>query len=164
MQKDATYKAVPNTGDHRCFGCSPLNPSGLQMQVHADEKSVLSWVTVPEHLCGWRNLVHGGVISTILDEVMGWGVIVLLKRISLTQSMTIDFLRPVTTGVPLKTEAKVLERTKEHEAVLESTLYDQQEEPCATARGTFALLSPRLAKRMGILDEELLEAFRPLLE
>ena len=61
------YIQLPNRRDHNCFGCSPVNASGLQMTFYANETAVFSKVTVPEHLCGWNNLVHGGVLSTILD-------------------------------------------------------------------------------------------------
>jgi len=158
------FKPVPNEGNHRCFACSPMNASGLQMAVFTDDESVFSDVTVPDHLCGWGDRVHGGVISTILDEIMGWGVIYLLKKISLTQSMTVDFLKSVKVGTPLRALGRVREKRTKNEALMESFLYDEKETLCARASGTFALASGRAAKRMGVLDDDLLEAFAPLLE
>jgi len=134
------------------------------MQVFTDDESVFSEVTVPGHLCGWLDIVHGGAISTILDEIMGWGVIYLLRRISLTRSMTVDFIKSVHTGVPLRAVGCVLEQRTKHEAVMESSLHDRSGALCAKATGTFALVSARAAKRLGILDDELLTSFAPLLE
>ena len=62
------YKRLPNTETHNCFGCSPINPSGLQMKFFTDDKTVFARVTVPDHLCGWNNVIHGGVLTTMLDE------------------------------------------------------------------------------------------------
>ena len=163
MQKDE-FKQIPNDGDHRCFACSPMNASGLQMKVFTDDESVFSDITVPDHLCGWGDLVHGGVISTILDEIMGWGVIYLLKKISLTQSITVDFAKSIRIGTPLRTVGRVLEKRTKHEALMESFLYDEKDALCAKGTGTFALASGRAAKRMGVLDDDLLAAFEPLLE
>ena len=66
LEKDSI--CLPNSKTHNCFGCSPINPSGLQMEFYANDSFVFSEVTVPQHLCGWNNLIHGGVLSTILDE------------------------------------------------------------------------------------------------
>ena len=75
MELTKDCKRLPNNETHNCFGCSPVNPSGLQMNFFADDSSVYSEVTVPKHLCGWNNLIHGGVLSTILDEIMSWAAI-----------------------------------------------------------------------------------------
>ena len=96
MDDRENLRFIPtNIWDSHCFGCSPVNPAGLQMKFYTDEKSIYSWLKVPDHLCGWNRLVHGGVISTILDEVMGWAAIHLLKVIVLTKTMTVDYIQPV---------------------------------------------------------------------
>ena len=58
------------------------------MEFHANGSSIFSWITVPEHLCGWENLVHGGVISTMLDEIMARAMIHIIKLLSATTSWT----------------------------------------------------------------------------
>ena len=73
-------KELPSGRNHNCFGCSPINPSGLRMRFFTDGKAVYSRLQVPAHLCGWSNIVHGGVLTTILDEIMSWAAIRLLQR------------------------------------------------------------------------------------
>src|SRR5210317_2293445 len=102
LKKDC--KHLPNSETHNCFGCSPTNSSGLQMKFYTNDSSVFSGVTVPKHLCGWNNLIHGGILSTILDEIMSWAAIYLLKRITLTKSMAIEFLKPVYNEQTLRAE------------------------------------------------------------
>ena len=157
LKKDC--KHLPNNETHNCFGCSPINPSGLQMKFYTNDASVFSEVTVPQHLCGWNNLIHGGVLSTILDEIMSWAAIYLLKRIILTQSMTIDFLKPVYIDYPLKAEGKVLELKGRHEAVMEGILSTREGTICTRSTANFAIFSPAVAKRLGIANEEHLNWF-----
>jgi acyl-coenzyme A thioesterase PaaI-like protein len=75
------YILLPTRENQNCFGCSLKNKAGLQMKFYTTEKldSVISWLKVPDHLCGWSNLVHGGIISTMLDEAMGWVALIILK-------------------------------------------------------------------------------------
>ena len=153
------YIQLPNRGDHNCFGCSPVNTSGLQMRFYTNETAVYSNVTVPDHLCGWNNLVHGGVLSTILDEIMSWSALYLLKRVPMTKSMTVDFIKPVYIGRDLSVHGTVLEKTNEREALIEGRIMNEKEVCCARATGIFAVFSPAVAKRLRITDDESLKWF-----
>jgi uncharacterized protein (TIGR00369 family) len=153
------YIQLPNRGNHNCFGCSPVNAYGLQMTFYANEAAVFSSVTVPEHLCGWNNLVHGGVLSTILDEIMSWSAIYLVKRVPMTKSMTVDFFKPITVGNPLRAEGRVLDKKSKHEALIEGRIYNKDDVCCASATGTFAVFSPAVAKRLNITDAESFQWF-----
>ena len=157
--KTTSYKPLPNNRGHNCFGCSPTNPSGLQMVFLADESTVTSNVSVPEHLCGWNNLVHGGVLSTILDEIMSWATIHLLKQIPMTKSMSVDFLKPVYVGDPLTVQGSVLEKIGRREALMEGKILNTDEVVCAKATGTFAIFSPAVARRLKITDNQSLQWF-----
>ena len=164
MDKAKNVKKLPNTGNHNCFGCSPNNPSGLRMEIYAGESAVFSWIKVPEHLSGWNHRVHGGVISTILDEIMGWAAIYLLKKFVLTKSMTVEFIKPVFIGSRLQAEGKVLGFKEKREVSMGGFIYDEAGELCARSNGTFPLLSPALAKRLGVVDDDLLKSFKPLMD
>ncbi len=95
MDKKEDYTQLPVRDDHNCFACGPANPYGLHMRFSANEDTVVSRLTVPDHLRGWSTMVHGGIISTILDEIMSWAAIHLLKKIIVTRSMTVDFKKPI---------------------------------------------------------------------
>ncbi len=157
--KNEDYTQLPNRGDHNCFGCSPVNTSGLRMTFYTDEAAVYSKLVVPHHLCGWNNLVHGGVLTTIMDEIMSWATIYLLKRIPMTKSISVDFLKPVYVGNPLKAEGTVLDKKGKHEALMEGRIYNKDDVCCARATGTFAVFSPAVAKRLSITDSESLKWF-----
>jgi hypothetical protein len=84
-------KSIPNSENQTCFACGPNNPSGLKMKFSTDGKRVYSLIHAPSTMTGWDQTVHGGILTTMLDEVMGWGVICLLKKIGITKSITVDF-------------------------------------------------------------------------
>jgi uncharacterized protein (TIGR00369 family) len=159
MESAKKYQDLPNSSDHYCFGCSPVNPSGLQMTFSANRDTVISRVTIPEHLCGWSNIAHGGVLTTILDEIMSWAALHFVKRITMTKSMSMEFLKPVYIRTPLRAEGKVLEIIGKHEAVMEGILYNDKGAPCAKSTANFAVFSPKIAKRLGIADEHSLKFF-----
>jgi uncharacterized protein (TIGR00369 family) len=112
------FVKVPKGNDDHCFGCSTANPHGLKMDFYYADNAVFSWVSVPEHLCGWNNLLHGGVIATILDEIMSWTAIYILKKFILTKKMTVEFIKPLTTGTKLTAKGSVLEIVSERERPL----------------------------------------------
>lgn len=165
MEVPENYKHIqPKSWDGLCFGCSPANPAGLHMKFYTDGKSVCSWVKVPDHLCGWNNLVHGGVISTMVDEVMGWTAIHLLKLIVLTKTMTVDFIHPVYIGDELKVEGRVTEYNDNGTVVIEATVHNEHGQLCTKSTGTFSYFPPDTIREMGIMDNEFLNEFEKYIE
>ncbi len=77
--------------------------------------------------------------------------------------MTIDFIKPIFICRELKAEGKVLEVGKKREAKMEGLIYNKDEELCAKSTGTVALLTPDIAKRLGIMDDDDLKGFEPFL-
>jgi uncharacterized protein (TIGR00369 family) len=159
MDQRKGYKLLPNTDTHNCFGCSPKNPHGLKMKMYVSKSAVHAWVKVPEYLCGWHNTIHGGIISTILDEVMGWAGIYFLKKITLTQKITVEFKKSLFVGDELKAEASVLNTSGKREALLAGTITNSQGELCAQAEGTFTLISTGVAKRLKVINDQQIQTF-----
>lgn len=58
--------------DNYCFVCGTQNPVGLKLNFHYDEKNdeMVSNTDFPRHFQGWQGVLHGGLISTVLDEIM----------------------------------------------------------------------------------------------
>ena len=148
-----------NTDQHDCFACSPVNPIGLRMRFYSDGEKVYSWVAVPEHMGGWGRVAHGGIVSTLLDETMGWAGIYLLEQVTLTKTITVDFKNVVYVGEPLKVEAWVLRQDGRREAVLKGSVTNSKKIVCAAAEGVFTLLTPKLAKRLGVMTDVHIEHF-----
>jgi acyl-coenzyme A thioesterase PaaI-like protein len=55
-----------------CYACGDLNPIGLHLEFEMDgEWAVAQFVAQQAHQ-GYPGYVHGGLVSTLLDEAMGW--------------------------------------------------------------------------------------------
>lgn len=158
-------KPISNRQNHNCFGCSPTNEHGLKMNFFSNtsEGTVVSEITVPDHLAGWNNLVHGGVTTTMLDEIMSWTVIYNMKTFMLTKSITVEFLKPVIIGTPLTVQGRVLSRVNEREAVAEGSIFSASGELLARSKGVFALFSIEAARKFGLMSEELLIDFERII-
>ena len=165
MNKSGDLRALANSESHKCFACGTANPYGLQMKFFADrDKTLYSWLTVPDHLCGWNNVVHGGVVATILDEIMGRAAIHFLKRFALTHSMNTQYLKPVNIGEEIRAEGRLVEIRGKREAEVEGFIFRGEKTLCAKAVGTFRLFSPGALSRLGVVDEQAVRGYEYLIQ
>lgn len=92
---------IPKLNGYHCFACGTANPIGLNLAFYRRGDTVCSDVTLSKNYEGWENMAHGGIISTILDEVMSWTVMILKKTFLVTRKMDIKYVKPVPIDVPL---------------------------------------------------------------
>ena len=59
---------------YNCFGCAPENPIGLHMHFYEEGDKIVSFWQPQEQFQGWVGTLHGGIISTLIDETAGWAV------------------------------------------------------------------------------------------
>ena len=88
-----------------CFLCGLQNPVGLKLAFYDDLEAgqVRSEFTVPDEYQGYPGVVHGGIVSAILDETAGRAVMLGGKDDNLfaTLRFTIRYRRPTPTNTPL---------------------------------------------------------------
>ncbi len=60
------------------------------------EKIVSEWEPKPQ-FAGYKNIVHGGIISTLVDEIAAWTVSVLLGATAVTSKLEVKYLKPIFT-------------------------------------------------------------------
>ena len=149
-----TFRKLANNDTHNCFGCSPGNPYGLHLELYTDDTIVMTHITLAEHFSGWGRVVHGGILATLLDELMGWAGLYLLRRVALTEKMTVEFLKAAYVGEPLKVVGRVTGTKGKRNAQIEGIISRTNGEVCAKSMGDFTTLSPELAIRLGIMTEE----------
>jgi uncharacterized protein (TIGR00369 family) len=58
--------------DNQCFACGSENPHGLKLQIKEKDRGVEAVIEPPLWTQGYHNTVHGGIVSTILDEMTVW--------------------------------------------------------------------------------------------
>jgi acyl-coenzyme A thioesterase PaaI-like protein len=88
---------------HNCFACGTLNLDGLGIVHHVEPGRSWTELTLDRRFEGWEGIVHGGIVSTILDEVMAWSLVD-ADSWGLTARLTVEFKRPVPLGRPIHAE------------------------------------------------------------
>jgi uncharacterized protein (TIGR00369 family) len=121
--------------DNMCFVCGTANPQGLKLKFHHNEETgqVESNVTFPIHLQGWKGVVHGGLVSTILDEVMVKAA-AKKKLKCVTGEITVKFKKPTLTNQEYILRGKIVEIRKRI-IFTEGFLLDRDEKVIASAKG-----------------------------
>jgi acyl-coenzyme A thioesterase PaaI-like protein len=65
ISKDQTF-----ADDHYCLCCGDQNPLGFKMKFRFEGEKLLSEAVVPKEYQGFSHVVHGGILGTLLDELM----------------------------------------------------------------------------------------------
>ncbi len=117
--------AVPELiADSFCFACGKDNPFGLHMEfVDEGEDYVCRWQPQPHHQ-GWAKILHGGLVCTLLDEVMTWRLVSRGHQ-AVTAEITVRLKRPTPLDQELTIRARIVrKRLKLFELEGEITLPD----------------------------------------
>jgi uncharacterized protein (TIGR00369 family) len=93
---------------HNCFACGTLNVHGLQLDLHAGGDRCWTELSLPLRFEGWEGIAHGGIVCTILDEVMAWALVD-HDVWGVTARMNVEFRRPVPIGRPIRAEGRVID-------------------------------------------------------
>ncbi|TAL23476.1 MAG: PaaI family thioesterase [Nitrospirae bacterium] len=103
--------------DNYCFACGKKNPCGLKLSFNYSNGKLTSEFTPSKIYQGYKDITHGGIITTILDEAM-------------IQAAIAEGLNPVTAEIkvrfkkPLLGDGKTLveaEITKRGSKLIEAT-------------------------------------------
>lgn len=96
--------------DTMCFGCGRDNPTGLHMHFRTDENGCYtSFVPQPVHQ-SYDGRMHGGLISTLLDETMGNYPYMYEHKVAYTARLEVRFRQPVRIGERIRVITKVKRR------------------------------------------------------
>lgn len=131
---------------NHCFGCSPNNPHGLKMEFIEEKDIVLSyWKPDPQYQ-GFKDFLHGGIQSTLMDEIASWTVFVKCKTAGFTTSMNIKFKKPVSIkDGEIKIVSKLLGINKRI-AEIQTEIYNSREELCSMGTVNYFIYAEEQAR------------------
>lgn len=95
---------------HTCFVCGESNPRGLNLRFYADEHGASAPIQLSEEQMGYPGVAHGGVLMSILDELMGWAGTLQTGEFSVSAEINTRFLKPVPIRMPLTARAQMTAR------------------------------------------------------
>lgn len=86
-----------------CFVCGHSNVHGLQVQFYVEDNSVRVDLNFARHFNSFPNITHGGILSSILDEAMGWSAFIFsdIETFLFTRELTVTYKRNAPIGEPL---------------------------------------------------------------
>jgi uncharacterized protein (TIGR00369 family) len=91
--------------DNKCFGCGGANARGMQLTFEQDDatRRIRGVFKITPEYQGGPGFVHGGIVATLLDEVMA-KVSRFEKDYAVTGALNIEYVKPVPIGEELTVE------------------------------------------------------------
>jgi uncharacterized protein (TIGR00369 family) len=132
---------------HHCFACGELNEHGLHLILHTSPDGSWTELTLDQRFQGWEAVAHGGIVCTILDEVMAWAVIG-RGTWGVTARLAVTFRGPVRTGAPIRAEGRVVEQNRRAVRAEGRVVDPATGDVLATGESTFVALPPDQLERL----------------
>jgi uncharacterized protein (TIGR00369 family) len=128
-------QTLPSTKS--CFVCGQTNPIGLKLRFETDGNVVRTrFVPEPTHV-GFKGTIHGGIISTLLDEVMVWACGVKTRRFAYCAELTVRFKHPARPGIEIEAMGELVNDRQGKLFEARGELRDPQNVLLASATGKY---------------------------
>ena len=132
---------------HHCFACGELNEHGLHLELHTSPEGSWTELSLDEKFQGWEAVAHGGIVCTILDEVMAWAVIG-RGTWGVTARLNVAFRRPIPTGRAIRAEGWVVQQDRRAVRAAGRVVDPSTGEALATGESTFIALPASQLQRL----------------
>jgi uncharacterized protein (TIGR00369 family) len=136
-----------------CFGCGGANPRGMHLAFERDEarQRIVGRFRIGPDFQGGGGFLHGGIIATVLDEVMSK-----VSRFSdvraVTAELTVEYLKPIRIDQEILVEG-FLTRRDGRQLYHEGEIRDATGALLARGRGRFVVVDPeRYRERAGAVQ------------
>ncbi len=107
--------------DNLCFACGVDNPIGLKLKPVYDGEKVRAEFIPGKYHQGWKDVTHGGILCTVLDEVTAYAIICHGIDYGVTAKSELRFKHVAPIGQPIQASAwatRVTKRLVETEGML----------------------------------------------
>jgi len=132
------HSTMSNISDRvhpNCVVCSPFNTNGLHLEfISREDGGITATFTCGKDLEGYPGVVHGGIISSVLDGAMGHCMFY-RGQVAVTVEITTRFRHPVVINEEATVSARI-ERAAHPLYLLEAQIV-QAGQVKATAQGKF---------------------------
>jgi HAD superfamily hydrolase (TIGR01509 family) len=132
-----------------CFACSQENPIGLKLKPVQDGEKVTAEFTAGKFHQGWGNVIHGGILYTLLDEVTAYAMLCHGIELGVTAKSEIRFKQVAPINEPIRASAWVTKLTKR---LVEAKGVISLKDNKVIADGTFLFYVLRQSKKTILWD------------
>lgn len=122
-------------GYEKCFFCGRAT-GGLSLELQYADGMVFCEFTADEKFQGYDGMLHGGIVTGVLDEVMWWTLFMETKVITATWKIEAEFRRPIFCGKAYRASAHFVS-SPHHTYHLSGLIEDASNRVCAQANGIF---------------------------
>jgi acyl-coenzyme A thioesterase PaaI-like protein len=131
----------PNPGNP-CFGCGGDNPRGMRLVFDRDDvrQRIVGHFSLGSEYQGGAGFIHGGIIATVLDEVMS-KVSQLSDVRTVTAELHVQYLKPIHVSEELYVEG-FSTRREGRQLYHEGEIRNRSGEVLARGQGRFVVLNP----------------------
>ena len=129
-----------------CFVCGNKNDYGLKVDFFYDKGIARAECVAEEKFQGYKDILHGGIISALLDEVMIKAVIA-RGILVVTAEIQVKFIKPVRIGEKLFLEGKITGKQKKI-FTAEGTVSNSKREIVATGKGRFFKVTEEMKENL----------------
>lgn len=132
--KDSKYETLPRF--HKCFICGKDNKIGLNTTFSHDGEEVFTELMFREDYVGYDQIVHGGIITAVLDETAMWACVIKTDKIYFTIELNVKFKKKLPPNLKVRATGRIVELKRSY-AVAESRIEDEDKNIYASATGKY---------------------------
>ena len=130
-----------------CFGCGQKNPIGLKLKFTESDEYLNAVWRPTEKYQGYPNVLHGGIIAALLDEIGAWCISVKVGTAGVTTGMNTRYLNPVYINKgEISLQAKAVENSEKYAKVI-CRLLDGKSKLCAESVAEYFLYPEEIARK-----------------
>lgn len=134
-------KNIFAVNEYNCFGCSPTNEIGLQLQFFENGDYIETQWTPTKNYEGYPSVTHGGILSTLIDEVAAWVMYIKAECAGVTSRMSLRYRKPAPSdNGDLFLRGKI-KQTARNLCYIDVQLMDSTGEVCTEAEVVYFLFS-----------------------
>lgn len=141
-----------------CFGCSPSHPIGFHLRFARRGDEVVTRFTPGPEYQGPPGVMHGGLVTTLADEIAAWTVVGQKGRFGFTVALEARLSKAVRIGVEVEGKGRIESETPRFTKI--AVELHQAGAVCFRGTFTFALLDESAAAK--VIGGPLPEAWKKL--
>jgi uncharacterized protein (TIGR00369 family) len=138
-----------------CFGCGGANERGMLLTFEQDDaaKRILGNFRLGAEYQGGAGFIHGGIIATVLDEVLG--KVCRFRGVhAVTAELTIEYLKPVPVDADLIVKGHEVAMSGRN-LFMVGEIRDVSGKVLARGKGRFVIVDPKRHAKQAAEPEEL---------
>ena len=119
------------------------------MEFYEEGDDIVSFWRPETYYQGWVDIMHGGILSTLIDETCGWVVTRKKQTSGFTTGLNLRFRRAVSTGDPLLTIRARIASQRRNLLTISASLCNAAGEVCVEGEAVYFLMNEDKAREMG---------------